>query len=181
MTDSDGRESLGPHLEALFHGRDASQGSFFSIGLNNDSDQLRTETVPPEKGFLSGYPPHCFAAPVRMLKIVFHDEEKIFPWFFAPYAMSTKMAKNRRVYQYVDTAWIMEHGLPTEIACLAMGPELLSNDEIVAFWDVIALTDEASEFDLLRKMLEARKRAGLTLNSALGTLKGESSGPKSEY
>ena len=42
--------------------------------------------------------------------------------------------------------------------------------------------DEAApEFDLLRKMLEARKRAGLTLNSALGTLKGESSGPKSEY
>ena len=142
MTDTDGRESVGPHLEALFYGRDASQSSFFSIGPNNDSDQLRVETISPEEVSHSGYPPHFFAAPVRTFKIIFQDKEEIIPWFFSPYALSTKMAKNRRVYQYVQTAWMMEHDSPTEIACLAMGPGLLPNDEIVEFWDIIALTDD---------------------------------------
>ncbi len=149
VTHSDGRENVGPHLEALFHGRDVSREAFFSIGPGNASDQLRVEAILPEKGTRShsACPADFFVAPVRVLKIVFQDKEEIIPWLFSPYALSTRIAKSRRVYQYfvVDPNRLIpftEYNLPAAIACQSMGPGLLSNDKIVAFWDVIALTDE---------------------------------------
>ena len=145
ITYTTGKESLGPHLEALFHGRDASQGAVCSIGPNNDPDQLRAEVISTEGASLPdfGYPGHFFLAPPRAIKIVFQGKEKIFPWYFSPYEMSTKMANSRRVYQYASDSFLyLEHNLPEKIACFSMGPERLNNDEIVAFWDVIALTDD---------------------------------------
>ena len=142
-TQSDGSETIDPHLEALFHGRDASGEAFFSIGPGNAADQLRVEAIRMTKDTRSHfvYPPGFFVSPVRALKIVFQEIERLIHWFFSPYALSTKMAKSRRVYQYGVTPYA-EYDLPAAIACRSMGPALLSNDEIVAFWDVIALTDE---------------------------------------
>ena len=76
MTDTDGRESVGPHLEALFYGRDASQGSFFSIGPNNDSDQLRVETISPEEVSHSGYPPHFLRLRYERSKLSFKTKRR---------------------------------------------------------------------------------------------------------
>ena len=142
-TQTDGSETIDPHLEALFHGRDASGEAFFSIGPDNGWDQLRVEAIPitEENRSQFVYPPRFFVAPVRVLKIVFQEKEIIIHWFFSPYTLSTKMAKSRRVYQYGVTPYA-EYALPAAIACQSMGPGPLSNDEIVAFWDVIALTDE---------------------------------------
>ena len=142
-TQSDGSEAIDPHLEALFHGRDASGEAFFSIGPDNGWDQLRVEAIPitEENRSQFVYPSRFFVAPVRVLKIVFQEKEIIIHWFFSPYTLSTKMAKSRRVYQYGVTPYA-EYDLPAAIACQSMGPGPLSNDEIVAFWDVIALTDE---------------------------------------
>ena len=137
------KEGIDPHLEALFHGRDASGEAFFLIGPNNDRDQLRVEAIPPDKATRPshGHPPDFFVAPTRLLKIVSQDTEQIIPWYFSPYALSTKLAKSRRVYQYLlNTS--AEYDLPDAIDCQSMGPALLNKDKVVAFWDDIALTDD---------------------------------------
>ena len=136
-------EKIGPHLEALFHGRDASEETFFSIGPDNGRDQVSVEAIPPDKATRPHHPCPApfFVAPVRMLKIVCRDKEEIVPWFFSPYALSTKMAKSRRVYQYI-VATTTDYDLPATIDCRSMGPALLSKDQVVAFWDDVALTDD---------------------------------------
>lgn len=137
------KEGIDPHLEALFHGRDASEEAFFSIGPDYDRDQLRVEAIPPDKATRPshGHPPDFFVAPTRLLKIVSQDTEQIIPWYFSPYALSTKLAKSRRVYQYLlNTS--ADYDLPSAIDCRSMGPALLSKDEVVASWDDIALTDD---------------------------------------
>ena len=141
-TQTDGSETIDPHLEALFHGRDASGEAFFSIGPGNAADQLRVEAIHMTEDTRSHfvYPPGFFVSPVRALKIVFQERERLIHWFFSPYVLSTKMAKSRRVYQYgVNTS--AEYDLPAAIDCRSMGPGPLSNDEVMASWDVIALTD----------------------------------------
>ncbi len=137
------KEGIDPHLEALFHGRDASGEASFSIGPDNGWDQLRVEAIPPDKATRPshGHPPDFFVAPTRLLKIVSQDTEQIIPWYFSPYALSTKLAKSRRIYQYLlNTS--ADYDLPAAIDCRSMGPALLSKDEVVVFWDDIALTDD---------------------------------------
>ena len=137
------KEGIDPHLEALFHGRDASEEAFFSIGPDNARDQLRVEAIPPDKDTRPshGYPSAYFVAPTRFLKIVCQYKEELIPWYFSPYALSTKLAKSRRVYQFLlDTS--ADYDLPATIDCRSIGPALLSKEEVVAFWDDIALTDD---------------------------------------
>ena len=142
LTDGSGQERVGPYLEVLFHGRDASKGAFLSIGPNDDSDQLVIEAVPSEDDSSSTQQfPFPFLDPsVQTFKIVFQGQELTNSWFFSPYALSTKIAKNRRVYQSMGGFSSDERSTP--IACQSIGPELLSNDTIVELWDTIALTED---------------------------------------
>lgn len=142
LTDGTGQERVGPYLEVLFHGRDASQGAFLSIGPNDDSDQLVIEAVPPEEDSSSTQQfPFPFLDPsVQTFKIVFQGQELTNSWFFSPYALSTKIAKNRRVYQSMGGFSFNKQS--TAIACQSIGPELLTDNAIVKLWDTIALTED---------------------------------------
>ena len=142
LTDGTGQERVGPYLEVLFHGRDASQGAFLSIGLNDDSDQLVIEAVPSEEDSRSTqqFPFPLLNPSVQIFKIVFQGQELTNSWFFSPYALSTKIAKNRRVYQSMGGFSFNKQS--TAIACQSIGPELLSNNAIVELWDAIALTED---------------------------------------
>jgi len=142
LTDGAGHEQVGPYLEGIFYGRDASQGAFLSIGPNDDSDQFIIEAgIPQEDSHSTQQFPFSFLKPsVRTFKIVFQGHELVNSWFFSPYALSTKIAKDRRVYQSMGGFSSNERSTP--IACQSMGPELLSNDTIVELWDTIALTDD---------------------------------------
>lgn len=143
LTDSQGKKTVGPHMEAIFHGRDASQKASFSIGSNGDSDQLACEAIPPENNTAEpygSYPPNFFDAPVRMLRLALQNKKYAIPWYFSPLALSFKIARNRRIYQYVYGA-SMEHEMPSQILCESVGPERLEKDRIAALWDAIALTD----------------------------------------
>ena len=142
LADGTGQERVGPYLEVLFHGRDASQGAFLSIGPNDDSDQLVIEAVPLEEDSHSTQRfPFPFLSPsVQTFKIVFQGQELTNSWFFSPYALSTKIAKNRRVYQSMGGFSFNKQS--TAIACQSIGPELLTNNAIVELWDTIALTED---------------------------------------
>ncbi len=143
LTDSQGGKTVGPHIEAIFHGRNASEKASFSIGSNGNSDQLACEAIPPENNtaeVYGSYPADFFEAPVRMLRLALQNEEYAIPWYFSPLALSFNIARNRRIYQYVYGA-SMEHKMPAQILCESVGPERLENDRVVALWDAIALTD----------------------------------------
>ena len=142
LTDGTGQGQVGPYLEGIFHGRDASQGAFLSIGPNDDSDQLIIEAgIPQEDSYSTQQIPFSFLNPsVRTFRVMFQGQDLANSWFFSPYALSTKIAKSRRVYQSMGGSSSNERSTP--IACQSMGPELLSNDTIVELWDTIALTDD---------------------------------------
>ena len=142
LNDGASQGQVGPYLEGIFHGRDASQGAFLSIGPNDDSDQLIIEAgIPQEDSHSTQRIPFSFLNPsVRTFRVMFQGQDLANSWFFSPYALSTKIAKSRRVYQSMGVSSSNEQSTP--IACQSMGPELLSNDTIVELWDTIALTDD---------------------------------------
>lgn len=142
VTTSQGGNNVGSRIEAIFHGRDASKDAIFTIGPNDDSMRLVVEAINPEEKRWSHRPPsYSSTVPLRTLIASFGDNKKIeIFWYFSPYALSTKTARDRRVYQ--DAGAVREHEMPTQIVCESMGPGPLDSDEIERFWDVIALTDK---------------------------------------
>ncbi len=157
LTSSQGQNNVGSHIEAIFHGRDASRDAIFTIGPNDDSMRLIVETINPEEERWPHRPPrYSSAVPLRTLIASFGDNKEIeIFWYFSPYALSTKTARDRRVYQ--DAGSVREHEMPTPIVCESMGPGPLGNDEIERFWDVIALTDKEEQIvSALRLILDKK-------------------------
>ena len=144
LTDGANHEQFGPYLEGIFYGRDASQGAFLSIGPNDDSDQLIIKAgIPQEDSDPTQQIPFSFLnSSVRTFRVMFQGQDLVNSWFFSPYALSTKIAKSRRVYQSMSMGGLGSNEKSNPIACQSMGPELLSNDTIVELWDTIALTDD---------------------------------------
>ncbi len=143
LTESGGQERVGPHLETIFYGRDTSNGAFFSIGSNINEDQLVVEAIDLDKDTHWGpwHPDDFNGAPVQGIEIRFIDGRWTIPWYFSPYALSTKIARDRRVYQNVKPG-LGKNELLQRIPCESVGPETLSNDKIVEVWDRIDLTDD---------------------------------------
>ena len=144
LTDGANHEQFGPYLEGIFYGRDASQGALLSIGPNDDSDQLIIKAgIPQEDSDPTQQIPFSFLnSSVRTFRVMFQGQDLVNSWFFSPYALSTKIAKSRRVYQSMSMGGLGSNEKSNPIACQSMGPELLSNDTIVELWDTIALTDD---------------------------------------
>ena len=157
LTSSQGQNNVGSHIEAIFHGRDASRDAIFTIGPNDDSMRLVVEAISPEEERWSYRPPpYSSAVPLRTLISSFGDSKEIkIIWYFSPYALSTKTARDRRVYQ---DAWsVSEHEMPTPIACESMGPGPLNSDEIERLWDVIALTDKEEQIGTALRLILDKK------------------------
>ncbi len=133
-----GQETVGPYWEAIFYGRDASDGATLSIGPNNDQNRLEIEAVRPTT-LLAAWQIRSRGIPTRSLKFVFQGEELGETGLFCPYALSTKVSRSRRVYQ--SSGWTFGK-VPAEITCESIGPGLLNNNEILERWNVIALTDD---------------------------------------
>ena len=137
LADPGGSKGFGPCWEAIFNGRDASEGSFLSVGPNNDPNRLEISAVPSDRHTPQWEVPR--ELPVRILKFVFRGMELAETGLFCPYALSTRITRSRLVYQ--SSGWSFAD-LPDEIACRSIGPGLLNNEEIMERWDAIALTDD---------------------------------------
>ena len=157
LTGSQGRNNVGSRIEAIFHGRDASKDAIFTIGPNDDSMRLAVEAINPEEERWPHHPPHYSSAvPLRTLIASFGDNKEIeIFWYFSPYALSTKTARDRRVYQ--DEGSVSEHKMPTPIVCEYMGPGPLGSDEIERFWNVIALTDKEEQIGSALRLILDKK------------------------
>ena len=132
---------------ALFHGRDVSKCDRIAIGVK-DADQLRIEESSHsyektshigvseswliEKGYTQAF------------KVVFLDTEQMLPWVLPIQGSDAA----RTVERYSDSTYLYSQNLfqraesPPPIGCQLLGPGVLSNKEIVRFWNAIALTDD---------------------------------------
>ena len=117
LTDGTGHEQVGPYLEGIFHGRDASQGAFLSIGPSDGSDQFVIETgIPQEDSHSTQQIPFSFLnLSVRTFRVMFQGQDLANSWFFSPYALSTKIAKKQLSYSDTFSDGNFDHGNPNHI------------------------------------------------------------------
>ena len=137
-----------PDFATLFHGRDMSRCARISIGPKSDMGQLRIEetSLDDEQASnigdrLSFFIPRGYT---QAFKVVFQDTEQLLPWVLPIQGSDAA----RTVERYGGSAYLYSHKFlvgakrPSPIGCQPLGPGLLSNKEIVRFWNAIALTDD---------------------------------------
>ena len=135
-------------LESLFHGRDVSKCNCISIGPEKDASQLTIEEISLSDEQISrtggSLSLHIKEGYSQAFRVVFKDTKKILPWLLP----TQKSAAARTVERYSDSAYLYSRNLfqidesPPPIGCQLLGPGVLSNEEIVRFWNAIALTDD---------------------------------------
>lgn len=144
--DHHSRRRFVPDFVALFHGRDVSRCSRISIGPKSDTGQLRIEETPLDDEqasnigqVLSSFVPRGYT---QAFKVVFQDTEQILPWILP--IQGSDVA--RTVDRYSDNAYLYSYNFFVSaislVGCQFLGPGLLSDEEIVRFWNAIALTDD---------------------------------------
>lgn len=134
--DEDGDPYELPDVAALFHGRDTG-GTYISVGSNGDEDALRLELSPREewpKEFEAHLGRFGVDPDVRAIKVRFKDGTTYLPWPGPLNGLSPRVHRSLVRFQDDD--------LPDEIPCNPVGPNLLSNDRLAAFWDDVALEPE---------------------------------------
>ena len=136
-----------PDFAALFHGRDVSRCARISIGPKSDTGQLWIEETPLDvewdsnidlilSSFISkGY--------TQAFKVIFQDTEQLLPWILPiPGSDAARTVERYSGSAYLYANFLVKAGWPSPIGCQPLGPGLLSNKEIVRFWNAIALTDD---------------------------------------
>ena len=137
-----------PDFAALFHGRDVSRCARISIGPKSDTGQLRIEETPLDDEQASNIEQSLSLfirdGYTQAFKVVFQDTEQILPWVLPIQGSDAA----RIVERYGGSAYLYSYSLlggaawPSPIGCQPLGPGLLSDKEIVRFWNAIALTDD---------------------------------------
>ena len=138
-----------PDFAALFYGRDVSRCTRILIGPKSDMGQLRIEETPLDDEQASNigdrlsflFVPRGYT---QAFKVVFQDTEQVLPWILPIQGSDAA----RTVERYGGSAYLYSYSLlvgaawPSPIGCQPLGPGLLSDKEIVRFWNAIALTDD---------------------------------------
>ena len=150
------RRKFVPDFAALFHGRDVSRCARISVGPKSDAAQFRIEATSLRDEQISNIGDLLSSSVTRgytqAFKVVFQDTEQILPWVLPIQGSDAA----RTVERYGGSAYLYSYSLlvgaewPSPIGCQPLGPGLLSDKEIVRFWNAIALTDDE---DLAMKAL----------------------------
>ena len=150
MLDDDGKEFLAANIDALFHGREASENSPIIIGPSKESDQLKIlkdalRYASNKEKAIQGFRSILYHyTDFQWFEVKFQDGGLIFP------GTPRTNLKGRPLPQG-SWSFVTESNLSEEIQFETLGPGLLDNDEIARFWDKIALTDgEEHAVDALR-------------------------------
>lgn len=148
--DEDGDRMSIPDLAALFHGRNPSLNASIEIGprKNSSRNHLRIEITHPSEihvRMLERFVPNNLAdGDWQVLKTVFQGREHVIPWQLTRDEWGTNMWSQSRSYRRWRHLTEQEE-LPPAIECVSLGPGLMRNDEVAAFWDSVALTDDESQ------------------------------------
>ena len=141
--DEDDEELLLPDVSALFHGRKTPNDAALSIGSSAGMDRLEIRTSITERLSMDVRKMILTDSSMNsksiMVKIIFRNEERVFPWNMLISDFNFNRIQLRRIQSELfddeDEDW------PSAIECESLGPGLPSNVAMVRFWDRIALTD----------------------------------------
>ena len=143
------RRRFVPDFPALFHGRDVSRCARIAIGPKSDTDQLRIEESLLNEDELASRIEEYLHIDVsrgyaQAFRVVFQDEEQILPWILPVQGSDAARTVERYSVSACLYAWKLLSGYnwSSPIGCQFLGPGLLSDEEIVRFWNAIALTDD---------------------------------------
>ena len=152
-TDEDGDKVDTPNLAALFHGRDISRNGGIEIGPDSaGKNRLKIEMAYPNEEYLtmleSLLPEDMADSDLRVVKTVFRGREHVAPW--PSVDIPRRLLRHPRSRRFMAR----EEPLPA-MECGSLGPGLIRNDEIAAFWDGVALTpDEILAVKALQLVLD---------------------------
>lgn len=143
-TDTDSEGTLIPDVSALFHGRDAGTTDI-SIG-SSDSDSVQIERTDPGDPRAAesvtdnaDLPAH---GPGPSVKIRFRGQEKVVSWHVPLNAYGARRFQDRGAFQDLPFRGDDARSPFLGVACVPLGPGLLTNSEIAQAWDQIALTSD---------------------------------------
>ena len=137
-----------PDFAALFHGRNVSRNASISIGPNNCTDQLSidearldNEQITLLKKLFSGHVSHGYR---QAFKISFKGVEQLLPWFLPVPGSPAARTVERHSDGAFLFSWELMGGAKWQppIGCQLLGPGVLSNEEIIRFWNAIVLTED---------------------------------------
>ena len=138
--DEDDKEILSPDITALFYGREVSRGSSILIGPKDRENCLGIEASTLDE--LSDEQKRLFTdvfvdSETEALKISFQNSRRLLPWKLpldGPWNIPPRRMHRRLLDE--DNEW------PSATRCESLGPGLPGNNDMVRFWDRIALTDD---------------------------------------
>ena len=143
-TDTDSEGALIPDVSALFHGRDAGT-SGISIG-SSDSDSVQIERTDPGEPQAvesvtdsADFPAH---GPGALVSIRFRGKKTVVSWRVPLNAYGARRFQDRGAFQDLPSPGDDARSPFLGVACIPLGPGLLSNSEIAQAWDQIALTSD---------------------------------------
>ena len=155
--DEDRGRMLAPDLSALFHGRDAAENAFIEIGCVREevADRFRIEIRRPSeretRTLRSLFPADIDEVDLYVLRAVFRGKTRTVSRPFSRADGGITISGPIGLYQRrLD---VESEPFPTT-KCMSLGPGLLRNDELAAFWDSVTLTEDQTR---------AEKALGLVL------------------
>ena len=143
-TDTDSEGALIPDVSALFHGRDAATTGI-SIG-SSDSDSVQIERTDPSDPRAAESATDSVDSPAHgpgpAVKIRFRGQEKVVSWHGPLNAYGGRRFQDRGAFQDQTFRGDDARSPFLGVACVPLGPGLLTNSEIAQAWDRIALTSD---------------------------------------
>ncbi|MDE2725882.1 MAG: AAA family ATPase [Gemmatimonadota bacterium] len=143
------RRKFVPDFPALFHGRDVSKCARIAIGPKSDADQLRIEESLLNEDELASklekyLSLHVSSGYMQAFRVVFQDTEQMLPWILPVQGSDAARTVERYsvsacLYSYQP---LVRYKWTAPIGCQLLGPGLLSDEEIIRFWNAIALTED---------------------------------------
>lgn len=143
-TDTDGDGTFIPDASALFHGR--SPVATISVGSLGDLDNLQIEMTDPSDPraahLVKDHADLLPRGPGPLFRIKFRGVETIGSWHIPLNAYGAGEFEDRGAFQYLPRSGDVSRDPLLDVACVPLGPGLLSNGEIAQAWDRIALTSD---------------------------------------
>ena len=143
-TDTDREGAFIPDVSALFHGRDAGTTGI-SIGSSDfDSVQIeKTDSSDPRAAKLTKDIADLLPrGPGPLFKMRFRGEETVGAWHAPLNAFGAGKYQDRGAFRDLPSAGDDARHPFLGVACVPLGPGLLTNSEIAEAWDRIALTSD---------------------------------------
>ena len=143
--DEEGNPLPEPNWAALFHGRSVASGGRITVGSDGDGLVIEDHhtTLEHAERIVQLHFDFSLADHVRILRVSFRGRQWTLPCLIEPDADGVYVRLDRHRPRRFRLP--SDDSLPPALICKSLGPDVLTNAELVRFWDSIALTDDEDQ------------------------------------